>query len=169
MPIGIIPGYTPPGGFSVQNHMHLGAYQSSDGAMPVSFGTTDNAPPYLFTHVEVRTPIFDAQADFQRAWDGTPFDHVVRDSTLTNPITFFSIHYGIRTDLFGLDILKNLFMRRVYLVDSIHCPNGTDHSPYQRLMWMNELTYQENLDPILAFNEVEFTLIDFNTVKPVAI
>lgn len=158
-----IPGFTPAPGYSIQNHIHLGAVPYTGS--PSGFGA-HGEPPYKFGHVEERTPVFDTMSDFQRAWDGTPFEHVLRTTDNTSPVTFYNLRYKVRTDQAGMDILRALWQRRVYLVDSIHCPDASDHTPYVRVMWFQELTYSEHLDPVLDLNELQLTFMDMSTVSP---
>lgn len=159
----MLPGYSPLA-YSIEDHIHLGAVPY-DGSAPTGFGA-HNEPPYLFGHIEKRTPHFNAQADLNRSWTGVPFDHVLRTSDNVSPIVFTDIQYQLRVSQTNLDILAALLKRRVYLVDNRHCPAISDHAPYTRIMLFEDLEYNDNLDPLLNYNIVAVTFRDLSTVAP---
>lgn len=161
-----LPGFTP-GVYNIIRHIHLGAVPY-DGSAPTGF-LSHGEPPYQvgapgLGAVIGRTPVFSGMSDFVRAWDGTPFDHTIRINTNVSPITFVGLQYRLRVDQATLDILQALLRRRVYLVDTRHCLDNVDHTPYVKQYFFNDLSYDENLDPLLNHNLVTATFEDMYTV-----
>lgn len=146
-----------------QDHIHLGVVPAS--GPPIGFDS-DGAPPYKIFHVQKRLPKYEGFQEFVRSWNGTPHDHVLKNSTLTAPITFTGFVYEVRVDLPTVDLLQALLHRRVYLVDSRHPNNGISHASYVRTMFFQNLEFEENLDPMLQFNIMNITFEDMDTVTP---
>ncbi len=149
-----------PGTNQVQDHIHLSALD--DGILGFD---GDHAPPYKLK-VYKRMPKFEGVQQFQRAWNGTPFDMVLGDAT-NKPLIFTGFTYQIRLDLDNEDIIQQLLYRRVYMIDNRHPNNGVSHAGYVRTMYMSEMPYEENLDPMLAFNILNISFNDMDTVAPV--
>jgi hypothetical protein len=157
----MLPGYTPQT-FTVENHIHLG-YSARDGSSPTGMGD-HGEPPYRFRHAGKRTPHFEGSMAFERSWDGAPHDHVLLAIGSVAPIIFVDVQYQLRCSLTEMDLLKKLLYHRVLLIDHLHCPDNSDHSPYIKKYFFADLSYEENLDPMLQYNNVQVTFKDMNTV-----
>lgn len=152
--------YTPfPG--TLQNHIHLGAVPYSGS--PSGFGG-HGEPPYKFGHIEKRLPTIDVVSNFQRSIDGTPFEETLRTTSKDDPVVFENVQYGLRVTYENFRVLVALSQRRVYLVDSWHCADTSDHTPYVKIMYFQNIVYNEFIDPLLNNNEVTINLIDMNTI-----
>lgn len=157
----MIPGFSPIETLP-QSHIHLGLV-AVDGSGPSGFDG-DSAPPYKLSVLN-RMPIYPVPSSFDRSWDLTPFAHVARDDS-SNPIVLEDLQYELLVDDIGMQLLKRLFKNYVYLVDSRHCPDGQDHTPYVHKMWFADFQYGQHLDPLLKLNNVTITFSDAYTVAP---
>lgn len=159
----VLPGYTYVPYESVEDHIHLGVVPP-DGGDPTGFGD-HGEPPYRIPHVE-RSPFWETLAEFNRAWDGTPYNHVLKDDS-ANPLVFTGIKYETRVSPETLDLLIHLLKRELYVVDSLHCPDNTDHTPYVKKMLFDDLAYEEHLEPLLNYQIVTLSMLDMNTVETI--
>lgn len=156
----MIPGYTPTS-IDIQNHIHLGLVPR-DGSGPTGFGA-HGEPPYKFQHVEKHYPVLNAQADFIRAWDGTPHDHVLSD-TSGIPIVFEDIRMNLRITSVDVETLRRMLKARVYFVDIFHCADTIDHTPYVKIMWLSDAQPGDPVDQMKNFINCDIYLTDMNTV-----
>lgn len=154
-----IPGFTPSHA-QVQDHIHLGLVPR-DGSNPIGFSIYGE-PPYKFGHINKRQPIFRTQSSFTESWDGTPHDHTLLNGGL--PVVKQDYQYTLRCSSDDIEILAKMTTGRVYLVDNRHCPDNESHTPFVKIMFLESLGFDDNLDPALQFNNVTLTFRDMNTV-----
>lgn len=147
---------------TVQDHIHLG-YAYRDGRSPVGFGSMGE-PPYLFK-ARRRVPEYDLTGVFRRGFKGHPHDHVLLDSE-KKALTFKNYIYDLRVTSQELDILAALKGNRTYLIDNRHCSDNSDHSGFVKLMFFQDLSYNEHMEPSLNLNLVTIRLIDMYTLAP---
>lgn len=142
---------------TLTNHIHLGVWSGS----PTGFGVYGE-PPYKIGHVQKRMPIYSALSSFERAWNGTPHDHVVKSGS--NPFVFKDLRYEVRVDPETFDLLTHLVKRRVFLVDNYHCDDTVSHTSFVKVFFFEDMAYDSNLDPMLQYQIVSLTFLDMNTV-----
>lgn len=58
------------------------------------------------------------------------------------------------------EYLFKLLGRRVFLVDSVHCPDGHDHTQFVRKMVVINLSEASNFDPMLSRYYIQIALED---------
>ena len=153
-----IPGFTPYTAITMQNHIHLGVW--GQGGL-----LGHNEPPYRFGHITKRTPIYEATATIDRAWNGTPSAKVMKTSGA--PVVYTHYQYIVRTDESGLYLLANLFKREVMLVDTYHCSDSQDHTAYRKRYFFDTFNHEEMMDPTGALHVATCTFVDFNRIAPV--
>lgn len=155
----MLPGYIAPEDISMQSHIHLGLWGGS-GLVSV------NEPPYKYGHINKRVPIYETAAQIVRGWSGTPAAHVLKADG-TNPTIFMNYQYSLRTDYLGLDVLKHLLKKDVMFIDVLHCNDGLDHAPYTYHYYLQDVMYDNQLDPMAKAIDVNILVVDFNTVAPI--
>ena len=137
-------------------HIHLAA---TLGSAP------ENAPIYSWPIVD-RDEVPVTIVNFRRSITGAAILGVLSDSN-GNPIHLTNFRYRVKIDdRDGLtyvqrrDALKSLFGQRLYLVDSLHCADGTDHTSFVRSMICTDVGKFPKDDILLRWSFVDVELED---------
>lgn len=119
---------------NVQNHIHLSTTLT---------GSPEFAPDIKWKIKDRKqTPAF--YGELVPSLFGTRYAHVIKNGD--NPVVYLDYSYEMylindtdSTAIEKLNVLIGLLGRELYLVDTIHCDNGEDHTPFVHNAWFAEI------------------------------
>ena len=131
---------------TVYNHIHV------DGDLD---GAPENGPTNKYS-VARRRRIPEVHLTVKRMANGTL--RVQRLDSAGVPLIGREYEYELYLTTTEIDTLEADLGEKIYLVDTIHCADGADHTAYIEDVYFVGMSGAENLDPLLTKNRVTITL-----------
>lgn len=153
-------GVSPPAEATTQDHIHL--CYANDGLTGASQSLDGSGGPIWVFKVQERIPHYEAHMSFERTWRGYSAAH--RELIGNSPVIFSDFQFKIRCTPELYDRLAQMFGYYVLFVDSRHCADDVDHTPYLRKMFMADFSPIDQLTPTLGYYVVQILLKDSDTV-----